>query len=64
MTTGDARSAGNTSLRWGYWMQFWAATYAAYTVWPQPRLTAFVGALLVGITILLYDCRPSTTGNG
>ena len=57
--TGPYRG-GRPALRRGYWMQFWAALYALTRVYPQPRLTALVVALVVVLAALIYDTAPVT----
>ncbi len=52
------RSRSASTLRRGYWMQFWAALYAVYTVYPQPRLTAFTLALVGLLAALIVDTAP------
>jgi len=39
-------------------MQFWAALYAVYAVYPQPRLTAFTLALVGLLAVLIVDTAP------
>jgi hypothetical protein len=46
------------ALRRAYWMEFWAALYALTRVYPQPRLTALVVALVVVLAGLIYDTAP------
>jgi len=55
-----ARQTERPTLRWGYWMQFWAALYAVHTVYPQPRLTVFTLAVVVVLAALIYDTAPAT----
>lgn len=47
------------TLRRGYMAQFWAGLYALTTVYPQPRLTAFLAALLAILATLIYSYRPT-----
>ena len=47
-----------SALRRGYWMQFWAALYALGRVYPQPRLSALVAALVVVLAALIVLNSP------
>lgn len=49
-------------LRRGYLMQLWAAVYALYRVYPHPRLTTFVLALVAVLAVLIADTHPATAG--
>lgn len=55
-----SRRRGRPALRRGYWMEFWAALYALTRVYPQPRLTVLVAALVVVLAALIYDTSPCT----
>ena len=59
MTATAYRTGGpHSALRRGYWMQFWAALYALGQVYPQPRLSAFVAALVVVLAVLIVVNSP------
>jgi len=62
VVNGAHANSGQPGLRYGYWMQFWAAIYALTTVYPQPGLTALATALLVVLAALIYLTRPQAWG--
>jgi len=50
-------------LRFGFWMQLWAAGYATTTVYPNPGLTALSVTLIGILAALIYDTRPVAGGS-
>ena len=60
MASNQARA--QPGLRYGYWMQFWAAVYALTTVYPDPGLTFLTGTLVAVLVALIYVTRPTAWG--
>lgn len=62
MSESVARGRGQPTLRFGYWMQFWGACFALWTVYPNPGLTVLTGGLLVVLASLIASTRPTYLG--
>lgn len=56
------RETLRSTLRRGYWMDFWVAVYALTVAYPDPGLTGLVVALLAVLVALLYAHRPRPRG--